>query len=269
MGGAKSDLPDTSRWGRTLAGFERGVVLALMALLMIVVGIATFELGWLLLRDLTTTRVVLLDSEEMFGLFGFFLLVVIGLELITTLKVHISKGVVHVEAVLEVALIAIAQKIIAGPRLPVDPPRARRGQGLGPGGWPAGDGHRGQIFLASEPGGAAQRGAAGLALLQEGAAPRLHVVAPQPRHAQIVRAAGPALRTRHRLLAGGLAEGLVAHEAGVAEERPEDALGLARLALAAAAFARAARGGRHQRRREHPPDQGGAGRHRRRYLTLP
>jgi uncharacterized membrane protein (DUF373 family) len=83
-----------------------------MTLLMIVVALSTVELGWLLLRDLSTVRVLLLDVDEMLELFGFFLLVLIGVELLTTLKVHVIDGVVHVEVVLEVALIAIAQKVI-------------------------------------------------------------------------------------------------------------------------------------------------------------
>ncbi len=99
-------------WIRVIKRFERVVVLILIGLLMVVVTISTFELGWLLLRDLRSTRELLLDVEEIFDLFGFFLLVLIGLELLTSLKSHLRHGVVQVEVVLEVALIAIAQKII-------------------------------------------------------------------------------------------------------------------------------------------------------------
>jgi len=84
----------------------------LMGLLMIVVSIATLELGWMLLRDLRSTRVLLLDVEEIFELFGLFLLVLIGVELLTTLKVYLRRGAIHGEVVLEVALIAVAQKVI-------------------------------------------------------------------------------------------------------------------------------------------------------------
>jgi uncharacterized membrane protein (DUF373 family) len=45
-------------------------------------------------------------------LFGFFLLVLVGVELLTALKVYVRSGMVHVEVVLEVALTAIAQKVI-------------------------------------------------------------------------------------------------------------------------------------------------------------
>jgi uncharacterized membrane protein (DUF373 family) len=99
-------------WARIVRLYERIVIFVLMALLMVVIGIATVELGWLLIGDLATTRRVVLDVEEMFELFGFFLLVLIGVELLTSLKSYITEGVVHVEVVLEVALIAIAQKII-------------------------------------------------------------------------------------------------------------------------------------------------------------
>ena len=50
--------------------------------------------------------------EEMFELFGFFLLVLIGMELLTTLRAYVYERVIHAEVVLEVALIAIAQKVI-------------------------------------------------------------------------------------------------------------------------------------------------------------
>ena len=104
--------PLSPRWIRYMARFERGVVLFLMLLLMIVTGIAALELGWLLIGDFATTRELVLDREELLQLFGFFLLVLVGVELLTALKVYVRSGMIHVEVVLEVALIAIAQKVI-------------------------------------------------------------------------------------------------------------------------------------------------------------
>jgi uncharacterized membrane protein (DUF373 family) len=101
-----------SRWYRFVRGFERVVVKTLMALLMLIVAVATVELGWLLLRDVASIRVSILGVEEMFELFGFFLLVFIGVELLTTLKTYLVKGMIQGEVVLEVALIAVAQKVI-------------------------------------------------------------------------------------------------------------------------------------------------------------
>ncbi len=44
--------------------------------------------------------------------FGYFLLVLIGVELLETLKAYVRKDVIHVRVVLEVALIAMARKVI-------------------------------------------------------------------------------------------------------------------------------------------------------------
>src|SRR5262245_10374357 len=99
-------------WSRIIRAFEHAVVVFLMLLLMIVTSLAAIELAWLLLRDLSSTRELLLDPEELLQLFGFFLLVLVGVELLTALKVYVRSGMIHVEVVLEVALIAIAQKVI-------------------------------------------------------------------------------------------------------------------------------------------------------------
>jgi uncharacterized membrane protein (DUF373 family) len=92
--------------------FEQTIVFVMTGLLMIVVAVSTVEFGWLLLRDLESIRGRLLDVEQMFELFGYSLLILIGVELISTLNVYIREGAVHVEVVLEVALIAMAQKVI-------------------------------------------------------------------------------------------------------------------------------------------------------------
>ena len=92
--------------------FEHLVVFVLMGLLVVVVAVATVELVWLLYKDITSATGLLLDVEEMFELFGFFLLVLIGMELLATLRSYVYERVIHVEVVLEVALIAVAQKVI-------------------------------------------------------------------------------------------------------------------------------------------------------------
>jgi uncharacterized membrane protein (DUF373 family) len=79
---------------------------------MVVVTLSTFELALLTVRDLSLAREKLLDTYEMFDLFGFFLLVLVGMELITSLKEYVRVGAVQVEVVLEVALIALAQRVI-------------------------------------------------------------------------------------------------------------------------------------------------------------
>ena len=104
--------PPANKWDAAMRVFERIIVLFLMVLLMLVTTVAALELGWMLVKDLATPRELLLDREELLQLFGFFLLVLVGVELLTALKFYVRSGIVQVEVVLEVALTAIAQKVI-------------------------------------------------------------------------------------------------------------------------------------------------------------
>jgi uncharacterized membrane protein (DUF373 family) len=76
------------------------------------VALSTIELGWIIIRDITTEPIILLEVEELLEIFGFFLLILIGVELLETIKAYLRDNVIHVEIVLEVALIAIARKVI-------------------------------------------------------------------------------------------------------------------------------------------------------------
>ena len=81
-------------------------------MLAIVVVLATVDLGWLIIKDILTPPILLLDIAELLELFGAFLLVMIGLELLGTVKTYITKNTIHVEVVLLVAIIAIARKVV-------------------------------------------------------------------------------------------------------------------------------------------------------------
>ena len=72
----------------------------------------TFGLGWLIVRDALTPTMFLLEIDEMLEPFGQFLVVLIGLELMHSVKIYIEDREFHLESVLAVALIAIACKII-------------------------------------------------------------------------------------------------------------------------------------------------------------
>jgi uncharacterized membrane protein (DUF373 family) len=53
-----------------------------------------------------------LNLEELLEVFGFFLMVLIGLELLETIKAYLEQDKVHVEVVVLVAMVAIARKVI-------------------------------------------------------------------------------------------------------------------------------------------------------------
>ena len=95
-----------------LKKFEHVVVTSLISMMILVVFLATIELGWIIIKDIITPPIILLEIGELLEIFGFFLLVLIGVELLETIKAYLLEKVVHVEIVLEVALIAIARKVI-------------------------------------------------------------------------------------------------------------------------------------------------------------
>ena len=92
--------------------FEYFIVLALLIMMMVALLASTVELAVILVQELLKPPRFLLDFKEMLTVFSFFLMVLIGLELVETIKVYLEKDVVHVEVVVLVAIIAVARKII-------------------------------------------------------------------------------------------------------------------------------------------------------------
>ena len=95
-----------------LKKFERFIVICLTLMMVVVVTLTTMELAWIIIRDIVSDPIILLEIDEILEIFGFFLLVLIGIELLETIKAYLKTKVVHVEIVLEVALIAISRKVI-------------------------------------------------------------------------------------------------------------------------------------------------------------
>ncbi len=91
---------------------EHVVTLVLVALLCVIVVLATVELAVTTVQDIIAPPVLFPGIDKLLDLFGRVLLVVIGLELIETMRVFAAEGVVRVEVVLTVAMIALARRII-------------------------------------------------------------------------------------------------------------------------------------------------------------
>jgi len=98
------------KWVERFEVWINRAVLLMMALvvLMLTVGFAV-ELG----RDTIAYTAGVLTKDEVFAIFGDLLLILIGLELMNTVKVYLEDHTVHVEAILAVALVALARKVIA------------------------------------------------------------------------------------------------------------------------------------------------------------
>lgn len=95
-----------------LGRFEEIISRALLVMMAAVVLLTTIELGWILVKDVLTPPVFLLEIGEILELFGMFLLVLIGIELMHSVKIFIKRREIHLEAMLIVALVAVARKVI-------------------------------------------------------------------------------------------------------------------------------------------------------------
>jgi len=95
-----------------LEKIEKLIVLSLLVMMVAVVLLSTIELGWLIIKDIGTPPIFILEIDELLDIFGMFLLVLIGVELLETVKMYLENKTVHVEVVFTVAMIAIARKVI-------------------------------------------------------------------------------------------------------------------------------------------------------------
>ena len=130
---------------------ERVIVLALMAMMLLVVALSTDELAVTLIKEIMPSGertvvtdsgvgngvsefgstapdsagpsgggdddaynnpALLLDIDELLTYFGLFFMILIGLELLETIKMYLTEDQIHVEVVMLVALIAVCRKVI-------------------------------------------------------------------------------------------------------------------------------------------------------------
>jgi uncharacterized membrane protein (DUF373 family) len=91
---------------------KKVLVMIITIMIAIVLLMAVVDLGYILVKDILSPPMFILSVTELLDLFGLFLLVLIGIELLETMEIYIKENVVHVEVVFTVALIAVARKVI-------------------------------------------------------------------------------------------------------------------------------------------------------------
>jgi uncharacterized membrane protein (DUF373 family) len=91
---------------------QKLIAIVLGFLLIVVVALSTVDLGFLIAQDIWKPPRFLIPVQGLLEIFSLFLVILIGVELLETLKAYVKKDVIHVRLVLEVALIAMARKVI-------------------------------------------------------------------------------------------------------------------------------------------------------------
>ena len=92
--------------------FERVITIVLIGLMIVVVTLATLDLAYGIFQEVSKPPYIFIEVEKLLDIFGLFLLVLIGIELLDTIRAYLTEHVVHEEVILVAALIAVARKVI-------------------------------------------------------------------------------------------------------------------------------------------------------------
>ncbi len=103
-------------FGKIYGTFERAIVVGLLALMMLVLLFSTVHFAFLIGKAIIFNPLSLGPDDDIFILhkvFAGFLLILIGIELMQTIKMYLDDQAIHVEVVLSVSLIAISRHVIS------------------------------------------------------------------------------------------------------------------------------------------------------------
>ena len=94
------------------AKIEKAIAIALLAIMTVVVISGALEVAWVVFNDLFEPPGFFLGVEDLFDIFGLFLMVLIGLELMTSIEMYLKDNTIHAEVMFLVALTAVARKVV-------------------------------------------------------------------------------------------------------------------------------------------------------------
>ncbi|MBN1432552.1 MAG: phosphate-starvation-inducible PsiE family protein [Methanomicrobiaceae archaeon] len=98
---------------KIITDIEMIIYLILMVILIAILIFSTYELAFLIINALFFDETLLkLETKGILAAFEFFLLILIGLELMETIKSFLETKKIQVEIVIILAIIAVARKII-------------------------------------------------------------------------------------------------------------------------------------------------------------
>ena len=92
--------------------FEAVLLIGILLALCVTLLAAFVDIAYEIYEKLMSPPVFIIDAEGLMDLFSLILILLIGLELIETVKAYLKDDAVHVELVVLVAIIAIARKVV-------------------------------------------------------------------------------------------------------------------------------------------------------------
>lgn len=97
------------------------IAIALLGLMAIIVVSATLEVAYQIVINMFEPPGFFIGVQDLFGIFGLFLMVLIGLELMTSIQMYLDHNSIHAELMLLVAITAITRKIVILDATKIDP----------------------------------------------------------------------------------------------------------------------------------------------------
>ncbi len=91
---------------------EKLIIRALIVLLLLAITMGTCELARVIIVDMLAPPILLLDISTVFNIFGLVLVILIGMELLKSMKMFLNEEKIKPELVIEVAIIALCNKVI-------------------------------------------------------------------------------------------------------------------------------------------------------------
>lgn len=98
----------------SMHSLKRWMTLLVLIVMTVIVAASIVELVIVIYLDIfdSTDDVLFLEIDELFRIFGFVFIILIGFELMETVEMYLKKNVIHAEVVLLVAVIAVSRKVI-------------------------------------------------------------------------------------------------------------------------------------------------------------
>lgn len=97
---------------KAIRKIEKIIVWALIVMLTLLLIISVLDIIYQIIISISKSENYIPDINMLTEFFGMFLVILIGIELLETIKAYLKEDVVHVEIVILVAIIAIARKVI-------------------------------------------------------------------------------------------------------------------------------------------------------------
>ncbi len=91
---------------------EKMILIIMVVIFSLLLLLSIVDIIYEIARELCTKPYLIIKADNLMDLFSIFLIVLIGLELLETIKAYLREDVLHVELVLLLAIIAVSRKVI-------------------------------------------------------------------------------------------------------------------------------------------------------------